>query len=232
MRAMILEYPDDAESLRAESQFMLGKELLVAPVVEKGAESKRVYLPQGEWIFFGDGVSKYTGSQWLDFPVTLETIPLFVKAGSIIPMMPVMQYIDEQKNHPIILKVFPRNTGKASFHLYEDDGTTNNYKKEIFSKTEIVCDFGKDRTILTIDTREMNGYQNEARNFLIEIPFPAKPGRVMVNSEKVKASKLQHVVTLLEKDFNSRVWSYDSRKQMISVRVPNTLKKIVIEIER
>src|SRR5690606_23804884 len=52
MRAMILEYPDDPESIRAESQFMVGKELLVAPVVERGATTRRVYLPAGEWISF------------------------------------------------------------------------------------------------------------------------------------------------------------------------------------
>ncbi|HYG19392.1 MAG TPA: glycoside hydrolase family 31 protein, partial [Ohtaekwangia sp.] len=190
MRAMILEYPDDTEGMKAESQFLVGRELLVAPVVEKGAESKRVYLPEGEWISFGDTKTKYKGGQWIDFPVTLETIPLFVKAGSIIPTMPVMQYIGQDKNYPIILKVFPRNTGRSSFVLYEDDGTTNDYKKDIFGTTEMVCESGKAQIMLRITRKNVNGYKGHSRNFLIEVPATEKPDRVAMNGEKIKGGSL------------------------------------------
>lgn len=232
MRAMILEYPDDPESIRAESQFLIGRELLVAPVVERGAEVKRIYLPEGEWMLFGDRFSSYKGDQWIDFPVTLETIPLFVKSGSIIPMMPVMQYIHQDKNYPIILKVFPKNSGIATFQLYEDDGTSNDYKEDISSRTDIACASSKERITLTIDTFEMNGYKGDSRNFVIEIPADRKPGGVVINGEKIKPGKLQKLTASLNNEFNFMAWSYDPAAQKIILRIPNTLKKLRVEIER
>lgn len=232
MRAMILEYPDDAESMKAESQFLLGEELLVAPVVEKGAEVKRVYLPEGEWIFFADGTSRYKGGQWIDFPVTLETIPLFVKAGSIIPMMPVTQYIGQDKNYPIILKVFPGKAGTAAFRMYEDDGTTDDYKDDVFSTADIKSVFAKDGIKLTIDGRDLNGYIANARNYIIEIPWVKKPKRIIINGERVKAGKLQNVTASLSENFDLMIWNFDSKAQAITLRIPNALKKVAVEIVR
>ena len=126
-----LEYPEDEEAMNAEEQFFFGRELLVAPVVEEGAHAKRVYLPKGEWILFDNPNTRFNGGRWIDLPLTLETIPLFMKAGSIIPMMPVMQYIHERDNYTIILRVFPKQNSVATFTLCEDDGTTNDYNAEL-----------------------------------------------------------------------------------------------------
>ena len=230
MRAMILEYPDDPESIKAESQFLIGEELLVAPVVERGAQLKKVYLPEGEWISFNDGTSRFRGGQWIDFPVTLETIPLFVKSGSIIPTMPVMQYIHQNKNYPITLKVFPKNTGKATFSLYEDDGTSNDYKKDVFSRADIVCESAKEQITFTIDTQDRNGYKSDSRNFVIEIPFDHKPDRVLIDGEKIKAGKSQKLTTALDTSFGLTMWTYNPAAKKVTLRIPNTITKIRVEI--
>ncbi|MCF8367130.1 MAG: DUF4968 domain-containing protein, partial [Bacteroidales bacterium] len=89
MRALILENPNDPEVFDMNYEFLFGKELLVAPVVEEGAAYKKIYFPEGNWIDFNHPETLFEGKQWVDYPADLETTPLFVKQGSIIPMMPV-----------------------------------------------------------------------------------------------------------------------------------------------
>src|SRR5665648_752534 len=123
MRALMIEYPDDPEVFDLNSEFLFGKELLVAPVVEEGAASKRVYLPEAEWFDFNHPQISYKGKQWIEYPVTLETVPVFVKAGAVIPMMPVKQYIGEKPDYPLIIHIFAETINKkAMFEIYEDDG--------------------------------------------------------------------------------------------------------------
>jgi alpha-glucosidase len=204
--------------------------LLVAPVVEKSAEIKRVYLPPGEWLLFNGG-TKYKGGQWIDFPVTLEAIPLFVRSGSIIPMMPVMQYIHQQKNYPIILKVFPKNSGKISFELYEDDGISNDYKKDVASKRKITCESSKDQITLTVDPDKQSRYKPEQRNFLIDIPVSAKPSAVLVDGKKIKPVNTGKLMESLSEQFISTLWCYDKEKQKMVIRMPDTLAKVTAEIK-
>jgi alpha-glucosidase len=230
MRAMLLEYPDDPEAIKAESQFMIGRELLVAPVVEKSAEVKKVYLPQGDWILLHGG-TKYKGGQWIDFPVTLETIPLFVRSGSIIPMMPVMQYIHQQKSYPIIFKVFPKNSGKMSFDLYEDDGISNDYKNGVASNRKITCESSKDQITVTIDKDKQSTYRPEHRNFLIEIPVSEKPSAVLIDGEKIKPVNTGKLQESISEEFISILWSFDKEKQKIVIRMPDTMVKMTAQVK-
>lgn len=126
IRALWLHYPDDPAATTRGNQYLWGRDILVAPVVEKGAVRRRVYLPRGIWYDFwterpADGASE------LDRPVDLATMPLFVRAGAIIPMAPVRQYVDEPVDGPLTLTVYPGSDG--SFLLYEDDGRTFDYRK-------------------------------------------------------------------------------------------------------
>lgn len=228
MRAMILEYPDDPESIRAESQFMVGKELLVAPVVERGATTRRVYLPAGEWISFEAG-TRYKGGQWIDIAVTLETIPLFVKAGSIIPTMPVMQYIHEEKDYPVALNIFPK-TGKNAFQLYEDDGVTNDYKKNIYSRTVVATESTQGRVVVTIDRSRENGYGGQARNYVVQIPFERKPANVIVDGKKIRPAKLKKGTTTFDKESEAIRYGYDSVLKKVVVAVPGGVDRVRMEV--
>ena len=80
-----LEYPADMETFSTDGQFLFGQELLVAPVVKKGARTKNVYLPEGTWIDYNNKQTVYTGEQWTTVEAPLSCIPMFVKQGSIIP---------------------------------------------------------------------------------------------------------------------------------------------------
>jgi alpha-glucosidase/alpha-D-xyloside xylohydrolase len=124
MRALWLHYPDDPEARRQSQQYLWGRDLLVAPVFEKGASSRQVYLPAGVWYDFWDN-SQHTGRATVTRPVDLATMPLYVRAGSIIPFDPVRQYAAEPVTAPTTLKVYTGANGE--FTLYEDDGNSQDY---------------------------------------------------------------------------------------------------------
>lgn len=188
MRALLLEYPADAEVLKADGEFLFGKELLVAPVVEKESSSKQIYLPQGEWIDFNNGKTVYQGRQWIAYDTPLNVIPLFVRKGSVLPTMPLMQYIGEKKNYPVIFEVFPASAGRsATFELYEDDGESNDYKRDICRITNVKCTTGTLLFNISIEHVDQNGFnQIQVRNNGLRVHLEVCPASVMLNGEKIK----------------------------------------------
>jgi alpha-glucosidase (family GH31 glycosyl hydrolase) len=126
MRALWLHFPDDPKAVACEDQYLWGKSVLVAPVVEKGATARRVYLPQSTWYDFWTN-ERLEGGREISRPVDLETTPLYVRAGSILPLGPVKQYVDEKVDEPLSISVYSGTD--ASFLLYEDDGKSFNYRK-------------------------------------------------------------------------------------------------------
>jgi alpha-glucosidase/alpha-D-xyloside xylohydrolase len=119
MRALWLHDPTDPEAVRRGDQYLWGPDLLVAPVVEKGATSRRLYLPRGRWVDFWTNES-LAGGREIDRPVDLDTVPLYVRAGAIVPMGPVRQYVDEPSPEAPSLVVYPGADGTSDW--YEDDG--------------------------------------------------------------------------------------------------------------
>ena len=126
MRPLVMDFPSDAEARRIGDQFLFGPALLVNPVTDPGAKSRRLYLPQAAWYNFWSGRS-ISGGKFIAVPAPLQTLPLFVRAGSIVPMGPVVQYTGEKPAAPIELRVYPGADG--DFALYEDDGNTYAYEK-------------------------------------------------------------------------------------------------------
>jgi alpha-glucosidase/alpha-D-xyloside xylohydrolase len=101
-----------------------GRDLLVAPVVEKNAKSRRVYLPAGTWFDWWTG-KKIDGKRWIERSVDLTTIPLYARAGSIIPLDPVRQFTSQPVAEPTTLRIYPGSDGTST--LYNDDGQTLSY---------------------------------------------------------------------------------------------------------
>jgi alpha-glucosidase (family GH31 glycosyl hydrolase) len=126
MRGLWLHYPDDAVATARADEYLWGRDVLVAPVVEQGATSRQVYLPRGGWSDFWTG-ERVDGGRETARAVDLETLPLYVRAGAILPLGPVKQYVNEKVDAPLSLTVYPGADG--SFRLYEDDGTSFNYRK-------------------------------------------------------------------------------------------------------
>ncbi|MDH2393280.1 glycoside hydrolase family 31 protein, partial [Streptomyces sp. HNM0663] len=137
VRAMVLEYPDDpvARGNQTSGQFMSGDSFLVAPVVSDTSTRNGIYLPAGTWTDYWTGKT-YQGPGWLDgYSAPLDTLPLFVKGGGIVPMWPQMNYKGEKPVDTLTYDVYPR--GSSSFTLYEDDGITRAYKSGAYAKQQV-----------------------------------------------------------------------------------------------
>lgn len=127
MRALFMDFPNDPNVSGLTDQYMFGPAFLVAPVTEQGQTSRKVYLPAGsDWYDWWTN-RKITGGQWIDAAAPIDRIPLFVRAGSIVPLgAPIQSTATKQALSEI--RIFPGRD--ASFTLYDDDGVTNAYKKD------------------------------------------------------------------------------------------------------
>ena len=125
MRALWLHFADDPKAVARGDEYLWGKNLLVAPVTEKGARERQLYLPRGDWYDFWTG-ARLEGGRGISRPVDLETMPLYVRAGAILPEGPTKQFTSENVEGPLSARIYPG--ANASFLLYEDDGITFNYR--------------------------------------------------------------------------------------------------------
>ncbi len=133
-RPLVLEYTDDRNIYNDSNAYMWGDDFLVAPIVEAGQRTKTLYLPEGKWIdFWNDRM--YNGGDSITVPAPIDQIPLFVKAGSIIPMLPVRESIGSSPEDSMYLEIYPDPKMTASFKLYEDDGHSLDYQKGAFATT-------------------------------------------------------------------------------------------------
>lgn len=232
MRALLLEYPNDPETFKTDGQFLFGKELLVAPVVKKGAVTKKIYLPEGEWIDFNNSKTVYEGEQWITYKAPLNTIPLLVKKGSIIPMMPVMNYIHEKENYLLSVHVYPANENQqASFELYEDDGESLDYQKNIYAKTTFSCVTKAGRYEIKISARQDNGYIiRKGEDVIIKLHIARKPVSVIKGKIKLPFKSSTDFLKNSEKDFPSLSWSWDEKTGVCFIKVPDNEKETILSV--
>jgi alpha-D-xyloside xylohydrolase len=135
LRPLVMDFRTDAPAVGVSDQYLFGRALLVNPVVTPGATSRKVYLPAGrDWYDFWTG-RRTAGGQTVDAPAPIDTLPLYVKAGSILPLGPVVQYAEEQPAAPLELRVYRGADG--AFTLYEDDGNTYDYEKGAYAEVPI-----------------------------------------------------------------------------------------------
>lgn len=136
-RALVLEHPNDpvARGNDTKGQFMAGDSFLVAPVVSDTSVRDGIYLPAGTWTDYWTG-QVHQGPAWLNgYSAPLDTLPLFVKGGAIVPMWPQMNYSGERPISTLTYDIYPR--GNSSFTLYEDDGLTRSYQTGAFATQQV-----------------------------------------------------------------------------------------------
>ncbi len=166
MRSMWLHYPKDVHARGIGSQYMWGRDLLVAPVFKKGATSWNIYLPAGDWYDWWTNEKK-KGEQTISREVDLATMPIYVRAGAIIPLDPVRQYSNEIVTGPTTLKIYSGADGE--YTLYEDDGISQDYLKGKGTWTHMKWDDKAKK--LVIEPSAPNGLTNVTiqRKFNVEI---------------------------------------------------------------
>ncbi len=133
-RPLFYEFPDDPAAAGIEDQVMVGPSLLAAPVLDRGVRAREVYLPTGVWTAL-DGGARHAGPATLRVAAPLESIPLFVRGGSVLPTQSPVQFTGEMPAEPLVLEVF---TGAdAELELVEDDGESTDYRRGEVAKTAI-----------------------------------------------------------------------------------------------
>ncbi len=132
MRPLALHYENDDKAARCNSQFLVGESVLCAPVIEQGATDRAVYLPKGEWYDYNTG-KKIKGGRSVIAKAPLDTMPMYVKAGSILPNYESMQYVGEKPLDTLILDVYP---GKGAYTHYQDNGEDFAYREGEYNEYE------------------------------------------------------------------------------------------------
>jgi alpha-D-xyloside xylohydrolase len=149
MRGLAMDFADDLAVRDVRDEFLFGKAFLVAPVHKHRARSRQVYLPSGAaWYDFHTG-AQHAGGETVDAAAPLSRMPLFVRAGSVVPVGPEIQYSSEKLAAPITLFVFTGADG--SFDYYEDDGVTYGYERGEFARIPLRYDSAQET--LTIGAR-------------------------------------------------------------------------------
>ncbi len=181
MRALWLHYPDDPVAVARADEYLWGRDILVAPVVEMAAASRNIYLPRGNWYDFWTG-DLVGGGREISRPVDLETIPLYVRAGSLLPLGPVKQHTGENVDNTLSISIYPG--ADATFLIYEDDGRSFNYRKGEWMGIHL--NWNDSRRILTLNlasgSRMLPPLQ---RN--IEVKLLKAEKRIVFNGNPVEA---------------------------------------------
>jgi alpha-glucosidase/alpha-D-xyloside xylohydrolase len=167
MRALFLHYPNDERARGLGTEYLWGRDLLVAPVFQKGATSRDVHLPKGDWYDWWTN-AKHAGGQTVARDVDLATMPIYVRAGAIIPFDPIRQYTSEPVSEPTTLRVYRGANGR--FTLYEDDGASQDYLKGNTTWTRMTWD---DRARqLTIEPAAQGPANGSTRRTFNVVMFP------------------------------------------------------------
>jgi alpha-D-xyloside xylohydrolase len=149
MRGLVMDFPADRKAWDITDEYMFGPAFLVSPVHAYKARTRQVYLPAGSaWYDFYTG-GKHAGGETVTAAAPLERMPLYVRAGSIIPVGPAIEYTGEKPEAPITLTIYPGEDG--AFDLYEDDGVSYGYERGQFSRIPIRWD--QKTGVLTIGAR-------------------------------------------------------------------------------
>ena len=194
MRPLVMDFRTDIEAANIGDQFLFGPAFLVSPVTEPGVNRRRLYLPAGKWYDFWSG-GAVEGPRRLDAAAPLERLPLYMRAGSIVPLGPALEWSQEKPEDPIEIRVYPGADGE--FTLYEDENDNYNYEKGVYATISLSWDDA--RQVLTIGDRQGKF-----------------PGMLKNRTFHVVVVRDQHGTGILPEDKPDRVVEYSGSKLSIT----------------
>ena len=186
LRPLFLEYPDDEKVAGLDDEFLFGADLLVAPVLYQGANEREVYLPKGEWFDYWTG-RRFAGGQAIHLPVTLDSIPMFVRAGGFIFRQPAIQNTGEMLGKPLRILIAPANDSESS--LYEDDGQTLDYHQDVFMKRRFHQTRDDQKMIIDVSGPE-GTYRPAARDMVLETWTDREPKNILRQTSDAAAERV------------------------------------------
>lgn len=218
MRPMFYEFQQDERCYEEGINFMLGKSLLVANVVDKGAQSRNIYLPEGSKYYDYYTRKEYQGGQEIEIPVTISSIPLFVRSGAIIPydLVPVKNLHKEKGTQ---LGILMEASVDSCFIMYEDDGDTFNYLNGEYRETQIKVTAGER---VQINFQSAGKYQTNYQSVFIDLISRDKgPFYVTINGEQ-----LDHYLYLPEFEATHKGWYYNHSLKSVQIKYPKVSDQI------
>ncbi len=226
MEPMCSAFQEDVNCYEEGVDFMLGDSLLVANVVEKGAVSRKVYLPEGETFYDFYTRAAYEGGRTVELPVDLGSIPLFVRSGAIIPMAEdrLDNLKTQQAEHIRILCAADRD---GRFELYEDDGISMDYEKGGCLKTSITMTAGE-RTVL--DFHQEGHYETAVKTLYLDMIHREKaPYWVKADGETIP-----HFLHRRKFEDADCGWYYSQRLKSVQIKYPNPKKdyQVIVSFEQ
>src|ERR1700733_2472229 len=183
LRPVVMQEQDVLLNHFRQDEFTYGDKILICPVLEQGQQSRMVYLPKGKWYNFWT-YEMVEGGKEVAVATPLDTIPIFIKAGSVIPEYPVMQYVGQKEIEEVKLNVYYADYEVNSF-LFEDYGETFAYEQDIYLEKKFVVE-GKSNK-LTIQQSMEGLYTPRYENYdfnIVGLPF--KPTRIIADNKEVK----------------------------------------------
>jgi alpha-glucosidase len=203
MEPLFLEYPDEQGLYGEDHEFLFGRDFLVAPVITERVDAEDVHLPPGDWYDFWTG-EKHSSKEQISLHPALAETPIYVRAGAIVPMQPVVQSTNEKPDGPLELRVYPGSDCHGT--LYEDDGLTFAYQKGNFLRVNFTCQVSPGSLTIT-GSIEKNSYQSWWNSTQLKI-YGA--------GSEPKEARIGDQVT--------HDWLYNAQTHSITLTVPDALK--------
>jgi alpha-glucosidase len=231
LHPLYYDWPDQAAAYQSREEYVFGDQMLAAPVTApadkvSGLAAEKVWLPKGEWIEWPTG-KHFTGPAIVDRAFSIDQIPVYLRAGAIVPMQPPMLYTGQKPVDPLIVNVWPLAPGtSSSYEVYEDSGVAVEYQKGVFARTPI-------KAMQTGDTLRVEigpvagGYPGmlHARAYELRLPADWPPASVTING-----------VALVKKlgVTGNGGWSFEGNTLTTIVPIPtrSVAAKVIVEVRR
>jgi alpha-glucosidase (family GH31 glycosyl hydrolase) len=230
LRPLYYDWPEANEAYENKNEYLFGDNMLVNPVVipsdkQSGLATEKVWLPKGEWIEWPTG-KHFSGPASVDRNFSIDQIPVYVKAGSIVPMQPQMSYTGEKPVDPLIVNVWPLDPGQSTtYSLYEDGGLAEQYQYGAFTRTSIEATQTGDTLRVEIGPVE-GGFAGmlKERGYKLQLPADWPPASITVNGAVVKQAG----------PTGKGGWSYEGNTltTIVPVAAQSTASRVVIEVRR
>lgn len=189
MRALVIPYQNDVNVYNITDQYMLGESLMICPVTQKGAKTRVVYLPEGQWTDYWTGKT-YSGKKHYNVLCPIDQIPIFVKEGAIIPTQPPVNYVGEKTIDHLTLDVYPN--ASSTFTLYNDDGKSLKYQKGDFNTSAITLQVSEGKIELNIE-KPKGDFKDEEKTYTAKFHLKVQPNYVKINNKRYNINETEQV---------------------------------------
>jgi alpha-glucosidase (family GH31 glycosyl hydrolase) len=234
LRPLYYDWPNSAPAYDARNEYLFGDQMLAAPVVApadkvSGLTEETIWLPAGHWIEWPTG-KRFDGPAQVDRRFSIDQIPVYLKAGAIVPMQPPMLHTGEKPVDPLIVNVWPLAPGQSSsYSVYEDSGVSVDYQRGVFARTPIHAAQAGDT--LRVEIGPVQGRypgMMTARAYELRLPADWPPAAVTIDGKPLKLSDRSG------QDGAKDGWSFIGNTLTTVIPVPRhgVSEKVVVEVRR